>query len=169
MDADGGGTRKIKLGEIGPGESVGKMALLGRGPRAATVSVIDDCELLRISRRGFDELLNRDPAASAVLARIVATPLQNALKVRSTVAQLRAVPCITAEECEAVAADEHLILRNLKITEAYYRISVGMTLLLGHQDTTWPTYTCASSPTGTAPRPACAGWRRAIGPISTSG
>ncbi len=81
------------------------MALLGMGPRTADVVVLDDCELLRLSRQAFDELLNHDPSSGASLARIMAARLQRALKVRSVVAHMRAVPMITAEECEAVVAD----------------------------------------------------------------
>jgi CRP-like cAMP-binding protein len=138
---------RLVLNEMGPGESVGEMALLGMGPRTATVAALDDCELLRLSRRGFDELLNRDVASGAVLARIIAERLQRGLKVRSVLAQLRTVPLITAEECEEVVANRHLVLRNLKVTEGYYRLSVGMTLLTGHQDANWLTYACNASKT----------------------
>ncbi len=140
------GTR-LALNEMGPGESVGEMALLGMGPRTADVVVLDDCELLRLSRQAFDQLLNHDPSSGASLARIMAARLQRALKVRSTVAHLRTVPMISAEECEAVVDNQHLVLRNLKVTEGYYRLSVGMTLLLGHQDANWLTYACSASKT----------------------
>ena len=140
------GTRLL-LSEMGPGESVGEMALLGMGPRTADVVVLDDCELLRLSRQAFDQLLNQDPSSGAVLARIMAARLQRALKVRSVVAHMRTVPMITAEECEAVVDNQHLVLRNLKVTEGYYRLSVGLTLLLGHQDANWPTYACSASKT----------------------
>jgi CRP-like cAMP-binding protein len=138
---------RLTLNEVGPGESVGEMALLGMGPRTATVEIVQDSELLRLSRRAFDDLLNSDPTSGAILARIVAARLQRALKLRSTVAQLRTVPMITAEECEQVVANEHLMLRNLKVTEGYYRLSVGMTLLIGHQDANWLTYACNASKT----------------------
>lgn len=138
---------RLALNEMGPGEAVGEMALLGMGPRTATVAVLDDCELLRLSRRGFDELLNRDVALGAVLARIIAARLQRGLKVRSVVAQLRTVPLITPQECEEVVANRYLVLRNLKVTEGYYRLSVAMTLLIGHQDANWLTYACNASNT----------------------
>jgi CRP-like cAMP-binding protein len=138
---------RLLLNEMGPGESVGEIALLGMGPRTADVVVLDDCELLRLSRQAFDELLNHAPSAGAGLARIMAARLQRALKVRTTIAHLRTVPMISAEECAAVVDNQHLVLRNLKVTEGYYRLSVGMTLLLGHQDTNWTTFACSASKT----------------------
>ena len=74
---------RLLLNEMGPGESVGEMALLGMGPRTADVVVLDDCELLRLSRQAFDKLLNHDPSSGASLARIMAARLQRALKARS--------------------------------------------------------------------------------------
>jgi hypothetical protein len=111
------------------------------------VAVVEDCELLRLSQHGFDELLNRHAGSGAVVARIIAARLQRALKVRSVGGPLRTVPMMTAEECEEVVANPHLILRNLKVTEGYYRLSVGMTLLIGHQDANWLTYACNASKT----------------------
>ncbi len=141
------GTR-VPLGDMGPGESVGEMALLGNGgPRTATVQTETDCELLRLSKDGFDALLALDPAASATLARIMANRLQDRLRARTFVAQLRMLPLVTEQECVEVAATEHLILRNLKVTDAYYRLSIGMTMLTGHQDVSWLTFACNASKT----------------------
>jgi CRP-like cAMP-binding protein len=138
----------VPLGEIGPGESVGEMALLGNGaPRTTTVQTVTHCELLRLSKTGFDSLLARDPAASATLAKLMANRLQDRLRARTFVAQLRSLPLVTQEECADVVATEHLILRNLKVTDAYYRLSTGMTLLTGHQDVSWLTFACNASKT----------------------
>ena len=139
---------RVPLGEMGPGESVGEMALLGNGgPRTATVQTTADCELLRLSKAGFDRLLAHDPAASATLARLMANRLQERLRARTFVAQLRTLPLVTEADCAEVAATEHLILRNLKVTDAYYRLSIGMTLLTGHQDVSWLTFACNASKT----------------------
>ena len=139
---------QVPLGEMGPGESVGEMALLGNGgPRTATVVTVSDCELLRLSKEGFDSLLAHDPAASASLAKMMANRLQERLRARTFVAQLRSLPLVTQEDCADVVATEHLILRNLKVTDAYYRLSIGMTLLTGHQDVSWLTFACNASKT----------------------
>jgi CRP-like cAMP-binding protein len=138
---------RISLGEMGPGESVGEMALLGNGPRTATVQTATDCELLRLSKAGFDRLMTDDPAASATFAKMMAARLQDRLHGRSFVAQVRAVPLVTEQDCADVVASPHLILRNLKVTDAYYRLSMGMTLLTGHQDVSWLTFACHASKT----------------------
>jgi hypothetical protein len=138
----------VPLGETGPGESVGEMALLGNGgPRTATVQTVTDCELLRLSKAGFDSLLAHDPSASATLAKMMANRLQERLRARTFVAQLRSLPLVTQEDCADVVGTEHLILRNLKVTDAYYRLSIAMTLLTGHQDVSWLTFACNASKT----------------------
>jgi CRP-like cAMP-binding protein len=139
---------RVPLGDMGPGESVGEMALLGNGgPRTATVQTSTDCELLRLSKVGFDRLLAHDPAASATLAKMMANRLQERLRTRTFVAQLRTLPLVTEADCAEVVATKHLILRNLKVTDAYYRLSIGMTLLTGHQDVSWLTFACNASKT----------------------
>ena len=106
-----------------------------------------DCELLRLSKDGFDSLLAHDPAASATFAKMMAARLQERLHARTFVAQLRTVPLVSENDCADVVASQHLILRNLKVTEAYYRLSIGMTLLTGHQDVSWLTFACHASKT----------------------
>ncbi|MDT5260690.1 MAG: hypothetical protein QOD10_5770 [Mycobacterium sp.] len=139
---------QVPLGEMGPGESVGELALLGDGgPRTATVETLTDCELLRLTKDGFDSLLAHDPSASATLAKMMANRLQERLRARTFVAQLRSLPLVTQADCTDVVATEHLILRNLKVTDAYYRLSIGMTLLTGHQDVSWLTFACNASKT----------------------
>ena len=139
---------QVPLGQMGPGETVGEMALLGNGgPRTATVQTATDCELLRLSKVGFDRLLAHDPAASSTFARMMANRLQERLRARTFVAQLRTLPLVTEQDCAEIAATEHLILRNLKVTDAYYRLSIGMTLLTGHQDVSWLTFACNASKT----------------------
>jgi CRP-like cAMP-binding protein len=138
---------RITLGDMGPGESVGEMALLAHGRRTATVKTVTDCELLRLSKDGFDRLMARDPAASAALATTMAARLQERLHARTFVAQLRTMSLVTEEDCADVAGSQHLILRNLKVTDAYYRLSIGFTLLTGYQDVSWLTFACNASKT----------------------
>ena len=50
------------IGEISPGEVIGEMALLDVSPRSATVTAIDDMELLVLDPRNFSDLLDRHPS-----------------------------------------------------------------------------------------------------------
>lgn len=82
--------------EIGPGETVGEMALLTGAPRSATVRAIRDSELVRLSRTGFDRLVERQPRAALAIARMVGERLKRATepsRAAPTSATLCLVPC----------------------------------------------------------------------------
>ncbi len=64
------------LGEIGRGEPVGEMALLGDGERTATLVAIRDSELARISQSDFEALTKSQPREVIELIRVVAQRLK---------------------------------------------------------------------------------------------
>ena len=66
VSRDGG---EAPVGEAGRGEVVGEIALLTHTPRSATVRAIRDTELLRLSRAGFDALVEKHPRTMMPLAR----------------------------------------------------------------------------------------------------
>lgn len=75
------GTAEVTLGgkhlaDIGPGTIVGEMALLDNGPRAATVTLTSDAELLVIEVRRFRALLDQMPS----LTRQILTTLSQRLR-----------------------------------------------------------------------------------------
>lgn len=72
------------VGEIGAGECVGEMALLSKAPRAATVKVVRDAELLRLPRSAFDRLVGAHPEAMLRLSRAIVGRLQRTLGARPT-------------------------------------------------------------------------------------
>lgn len=49
------------LGEVGPGEVLGEIALLDGGPRTATVTLSQPSRLLVLARREFGELMDEFP------------------------------------------------------------------------------------------------------------
>jgi predicted acylesterase/phospholipase RssA/CRP-like cAMP-binding protein len=51
------------LNEVGPGETVGEMALLTDDVRSASIHAVRDSQLVRLSRAVFDELTDRHPQA----------------------------------------------------------------------------------------------------------
>jgi CRP-like cAMP-binding protein len=138
---------EARIGEIGPGESVGEMALLSPEPRSANTAAMTDCQLLRLSKRGFDELVTRHPRTLATFTRTIVTRLAQRIRSRGLITQLRTSPLVTTEDCAEVARTENLVLRNLKITQMYHRLSLEMTTLVGHQDANWCTFACNASKT----------------------
>lgn len=138
---------RINIATVGPGETLGEMAVLSNEPRAASVEALSDAELLRLSKAGFDRLINEHPQTMAVFTRIIVARLGSRIRSRSTVTQLRTMPLVTLDDCEDVVRTQHLVLRNLKITQMYHRLSVELTMLLGHADANWCTFACNASKT----------------------
>lgn len=138
---------EVSIAELGPGETVGEMSLLSEEPRSASVSALRDTELLRLSREGFDWLIAAHPRVMAKVARALVDRLACGLRARSAVTQLRSAPLATPEDCDEITRTENLVLRNLKITQMYHRLSLEMTLLIGHQDANWCTFACNASKT----------------------
>lgn len=72
------GQSLIKIDVRNAGDVLGEMALLSQSPRSATVTAATDCEVLRISKEVFDNLLSTSPsAAMAVLRWVMARLSQN--------------------------------------------------------------------------------------------
>jgi CRP-like cAMP-binding protein len=61
---------------LGPGEVFGEVALLGATPRTASVSAIEDCQLLVIGRRDFLAFLKTNPEVSEKLLSVLAIRLK---------------------------------------------------------------------------------------------
>jgi hypothetical protein len=83
----------------------------------------------------------------ATFTRTIVTRLAQRIRSRGLITQLRASPLVTIEDCAEVARTGNLVLRNLKITQMYHRLSLEMTTLIGHQDTNWCTFACNASKT----------------------
>ncbi|UCC53870.1 MAG: cyclic nucleotide-binding domain-containing protein [Anaerolineaceae bacterium] len=65
--------REIIVGEeTEPGTSVGEMALVTGQPRMVTVSAVSESELVKLSRKGFDSLVKKQPQLLADLANMTA-------------------------------------------------------------------------------------------------
>ncbi len=64
------------LNEMSRGESIGEIALLTGEPRTATVVAVRDCELVRISRETFEEIVETYPKVMQVIAGIVVRRLR---------------------------------------------------------------------------------------------
>lgn len=60
---------ELILNRCGPGESIGEMALLDRGPRSATVIALGDAEVLELRQDVFQEILDQRPDVSFAIIR----------------------------------------------------------------------------------------------------
>lgn len=68
--------RGESLGEVGPGDAVGEMALLDISPRSATVTAITDMEVFVLELRSFGELLERHPSVAKLMLAELARRLR---------------------------------------------------------------------------------------------
>lgn len=65
------------LGSRGPGEPVGEMALISKGPRSATVTAEVPTRLLVLAHREFHALVDRFPAIRLSLLEVLAARLRS--------------------------------------------------------------------------------------------
>jgi len=73
---------EVTLGEIGPNDWTGEMAVLTGQPRSATLSAIEDGELARLPRSGFEELSRRYPEVASRLTAAIGPRLRRAQLLR---------------------------------------------------------------------------------------
>lgn len=55
--------KEVLIRQMPTGETVGEMAVLSGEPRSATVLALRDCELIRLSKRAFDQLVESHPSS----------------------------------------------------------------------------------------------------------
>jgi CRP-like cAMP-binding protein len=59
------------LGEMGPGDAFGEMALIDEGPRSANVTTVEPTECLLLTRWDFGGEMSRDPAIARALLPVL--------------------------------------------------------------------------------------------------
>ena len=72
----GAGGEERVLRVLGPGAAIGELSLLTGAPRSASAQALRDTTLLRLERDAFLELVERDAAFAASVARELAVQLQ---------------------------------------------------------------------------------------------
>lgn len=60
-------TDEIVIATMGEGDFFGELSLIDAAPRSATARVVEDSEMVAITRKVFDDMLNADPAITAKL------------------------------------------------------------------------------------------------------
>jgi CRP-like cAMP-binding protein len=85
-----------RIGEIGRGEMIGEMSLLGGGLRTATVTALRDSRLVRISNQAFLSFMQQHPSVTRqfiqLLIRRLAGPARQDVQRLSTIALMPAHP-----------------------------------------------------------------------------
>lgn len=142
----GDGTR-MRLDRLESGAVVGEMALLTQAPRSADVLAHTDVSLLRLAKDGYLELVAAHPSATVVLSRALASRLASQLEARTMRTQLGAMSIPTDAEIADIVATPDLVLRNLRITQMYFQLSLQLAGLLGQQDANWCTFATHASKT----------------------
>ncbi len=60
-----GDKNELQLATLGPGSFFGEMSLLDDRPRSATARVMDDAELVVITKKAFEQMLETDPGITS--------------------------------------------------------------------------------------------------------
>ena len=64
--------KEVELSVLGPGQIFGEMALVFDDPRSATATAVEDCNLIVITRKVFQEKLNKsDPTVKAIVPMLM--------------------------------------------------------------------------------------------------
>jgi CRP/FNR family transcriptional regulator len=63
----GADRKELLLATIGPGSFFGEMSLLDDQPRSATAKIVEDAELVVITKKAFEQMLETDPGITSKL------------------------------------------------------------------------------------------------------
>jgi CRP-like cAMP-binding protein len=75
---ESGSGDKIILSQLSRGDYFGEMALITGEPRSATVEALENVDLYRLDKKGFDKLINENPSISLYLSHMLSQRLKNA-------------------------------------------------------------------------------------------
>lgn len=94
---------------VGPGETVGEMALISGEPRSATVSAVRDTDLLRLPKHRFDELLITQPQIVAEFLALLVTRLRRAKNASSLSIEPKVIAFVPASPgADAAQVGQHV-------------------------------------------------------------
>lgn len=69
--------QRIDIALVEAGESFGEFALLDRQPRSATAQAITECTLIKVSERGYEQLLEELPNWADSMLKSFAVRIKN--------------------------------------------------------------------------------------------
>jgi CRP/FNR family transcriptional regulator, cyclic AMP receptor protein len=68
------------IAELGERECFGEMAILDAAPRSATVTAVDNTNLLKISREDFQEIMSEKPEIALGIIKVLSRRLRSAIQ-----------------------------------------------------------------------------------------
>lgn len=68
------------IAELGERECFGEMAILDAAPRSATVTAVDNTNLLKISREDFQEIMSEKPEIALGIIKVLSRRLRSAIR-----------------------------------------------------------------------------------------
>ncbi len=68
------------IAELGERECFGEMAILDAAPRSATVTAIDESNLLKITREDFQEIMTEKPEIAMGVIKVLTRRLRDAIR-----------------------------------------------------------------------------------------
>ncbi|AUX21839.1 uncharacterized protein SOCEGT47_023340 [Sorangium cellulosum] len=98
---EGGSTAEVA--RLGPGKFFGEMSLMTGEPRSATIQAVSDCELVKVDKEAFHEILAAAPDVAEKITEVFAAR-QSAIDENVSVRRARA----DAEEARTVALVEKI-------------------------------------------------------------
>jgi CRP/FNR family transcriptional regulator, cyclic AMP receptor protein len=84
----------VTLGELGPGDCLGEMALIDTKPRSATVQVVETAELMMLAEADFRSLQAVDPDAYTVAVENIARAVAGRLRRLNEAVEARNLWCV---------------------------------------------------------------------------
>lgn len=112
------------IGELLPGDSFAELALISNQPRAATIIAARDCELARLPKQQFQQILQRHPAIAVELIKLLGQRL-NAQQQTKTTKAGKVIALVVMGNHTGVKKLPTLLTQSLKIHGKVRRLLVS--------------------------------------------
>jgi len=127
---EGGDT--IEVGQRGPGSLIGEMAIVDDGPRSATVTALEDCRLLEISKTDFSKAVRNANPIVGLVTRLILLRYRDLLH-RSENLREFAGESGQLEQQERAHAEQSRILDAVRMANEFRVAVAGQQLFLEYQ------------------------------------
>ena len=122
----------IEVGQRGPGSLIGEMAIVDDGPRSATVTALEDCRLLEISKTDFSKAVRNANPIVGLVTRLILLRYRDLLH-RSENLREFAGESGQLEQQERAHAEQSRILDAVRMANEFRVAVAGQQLFLEYQ------------------------------------